>query len=115
EAIHELSSRRMLSHGEAATIQLADSLVNPLYYFDLDAIGSLVRNVLRMPDVSYVIVYDNEGRIIHDGSPDISTYGQTMYDPFAYEVLQINTAHVQASDELIDISAPIRIGDQRLG
>ena len=115
DAIHELASRRMLSHGEASTLQLADSLVNPLYYFDLEAIGGIVGNVLRMPDVSYVIVYDNEGRIIHDGSPDISTYGQTMYDPFAYEVLQINAAHVQANEQLIDIAAPIRLGDQRLG
>src|SRR5690606_15155749 len=94
---------------------LADSLVNPLYYFDLDAIGTSLRQVLRQPDVSYVIVYDNDGQVIHDGSPDISTYGQAMSDPLAYEVLSINGAHVQSSGMLLDVAAPIRIGDQRLG
>src|SRR5690606_10547000 len=58
---------------------------------------------------------DNEGRVIHDGSQDISTYGQSMSDPFAYEVLSITGVHVQSSDTLMDIAAPIRIGDQRLG
>jgi len=115
QSIHDFSSRRMLSQGEAAAAQLADSLVNPLYYFDLDAIGTALHAVLRQPDVSYVIVYDNEGRVIHDGSQDISTYGQSMSDPFAYEVLSITAAHVQSNDALMDIAAPIRIGDQRLG
>ena len=115
QAIDDFSSRRLLSQGQAQVVQLADSLVNPLYYFDLDAIGSSLRHVLRQPDVSYVIVYDNDGQVIHDGSPDISTYGQTMSDPFAYEVLSITGAHVQASGQLLDVAAPIRIGDQRLG
>jgi len=115
QSIHDFSSKRMLSQGEAAATQLADSLVNPLYYFDLDAIGSALLNVLRQPDVSYVLVYDNEGRVIHDGSQDISTYGQSMSDPFAYEVLSITDVHVQSNDALMDIAAPIRIGDQRLG
>ncbi|MGJ4729484.1 putative bifunctional diguanylate cyclase/phosphodiesterase [Luteimonas sp. SDU101] len=115
QAIDDFSSRRLLSQGEAQVLQLADSLVNPLYYFDLDAIGSSLRQTLRQPDVSYVIVYDNDGQVIHDGSPDISTYGQTMSDPLAYEVLSITGAHVQATGQLLDIAAPIRIGDQRLG
>ena len=32
--------------------QLADSLTNPMYYFDLDAIGVLARAALRQPDVA---------------------------------------------------------------
>src|SRR5690606_36108796 len=115
QAIREFSSSRLLSHGRAATLELADTLVNPLYYFDLDAIGAAARGTLRQPDVSYVIVYDNEGQVIHDGSPDISTYGQAMSDPFAYVVLDLDDAHVQSNDALLDIAAPIRIGDQRLG
>src|SRR5690606_20459090 len=73
------------------------------------------RNQLRLPDVAYAIVYDADGRIIHDGSSDIATYGQPMIDPLAYEVLLANDLHVQSDADLIDISTPIRIGDQRLG
>src|SRR5690606_32580575 len=88
QAIREFSSSRLLSHGRAATLELADTLVNPLYYFDLDAIGAAARGTLRQPGVSYVI---------------------------AYEVLDLDDAHVQSNDALLDIAAPVRIGDQRLG
>ena len=115
QSMHALASNRMLSHGQGAVAQAADTLVNPLYYFDLDAIGSIVRNQLRQPDVAYAIVYDVDGRVIHDGSRDIATYGQPMSDPFAFEVLSANEVHVQADDALMDVSAPIRIADQRLG
>ena len=49
QAIDEFSSRRLLSQGQTHVVQLADSLVNPLYYFDLDAIGVALRHVLRQP------------------------------------------------------------------
>ncbi|HRO28079.1 MAG TPA: EAL domain-containing protein [Luteimonas sp.] len=115
QSVHEIASKRLLTQGSEEASKLADALVNPLYYFDLDAIGTQLRGLMRQPDVSYAIVYDNEGRIIHDGSEDISTYGQSMSDPFAYEVLAAGDVHVQSSDELLDVSAPVLLGDQRLG
>lgn len=115
ESMHELAFRRLQSHGRSSVMQAADILVNPLYYFDLEAIGGIVRNHLRQPDVAYAIVYDAEGRVVHDGSRDIATYGQPMNDPLAYEVLQANDVHVQTDEGLFDISVPIRIGDERLG
>ncbi|MHC9084575.1 putative bifunctional diguanylate cyclase/phosphodiesterase [Luteimonas sp. RIT-PG2_3] len=114
-SVHKMAVNRLVLRGEASTLQLADALVNPLYYFDLDAIGALIRNASKLPDVSYVLVYDNEGRIIHDGSRDIAAYGQPMADPFAFELVASNELHMQSDDKLFDASAPIRIGDQRLG
>ncbi|HVI57540.1 MAG TPA: EAL domain-containing protein [Luteimonas sp.] len=115
DSIHGLVSDRLRERGEAVAGQLADSLVNPLYYFDLDAIGVVVRGVLRQSDVSYVIVYDNNGAVIHDGSRDIATYGQAMHDPLAYEVVTARDLHVQSAGRILDVSAPVRIGDQRIG
>src|SRR3546814_11440891 len=65
----------------------------------------------------YVIVYDNAGAVIHDGSSDISTYGQAMQDPLAFEAVAARDVHmqVQMEERLMDVSAPIRIGDQRIG
>ncbi|MGO3126691.1 MAG: putative bifunctional diguanylate cyclase/phosphodiesterase [Luteimonas sp.] len=114
-SMHTLASQRLLVRGEAASVQLADALVNPLYYFDLEAIGAAVGNVLRQPDVSYVIVYDTEGEIVHDGSRDIERYGQRMDDPFALEVVAATGQHMQNDRQLLDVSTPIRIGDQPLG
>ena len=115
DAMHELVFERLRRHGQAQAAQVADSLVNPLYYFDLDAIGVTARNVLRQPDVRYVLVYDDNGDIIHDGSGDIPTYGQAMRDPLAYEAVSANGVHAQWTDSVLDVSSPIKVGDQRLG
>ncbi|MDR6991495.1 diguanylate cyclase (GGDEF)-like protein [Luteimonas sp. 3794] len=114
-SMHALASQRLLLRGEAVSEQLADALVNPLYYFDLEAIGAAVGNVLRQPDVSYVVVYDADGSIVHDGSRDIERFGQRMEDAFALEAVAATAQHMQTDDRLLDVAMPIRIGDQRIG
>src|SRR5687768_9431461 len=115
ESMHALVFERMRRRGESMVAQLAESLTNPMYYSDLDAIGVISRNILRQPDVSYVLEFDPQGRIVHDGSGDIPAYGQPMNDPFAFEVIAARAPHTQTSEQVVDIASPIMIGDQRLG
>jgi len=115
EAMRQLISERLKRRGESTVTQLAESLTNPMYYSDLDAIGDIARAAMRQPDVTYVLVFDPQGRIVHDGSGDIPAFGQPMNDPFAYEVVSARNTHVQSSDRVVDIASPIMIGDQRLG
>ena len=114
-AMHQLISEQVRVDGEAEVRQLSESLANPLYYFDLDAIGGLARAALREADVEYVLVYDPEGRILHDGSGDIAAYGQPMGDVLAREVIAARGPHTRTSGQVMDVSSPILIGDQRLG
>ncbi|HWS79147.1 MAG TPA: hypothetical protein VN205_12320, partial [Thermomonas sp.] len=114
-AMHDLISEQLRGDGEAEVRQLADALANPLYYFDLDAIGALARAALRESDVDYVLVYDPQGRILHDGSGDIAAYGQPMGDALARQVIAARGPHAHASGQVLDVSSPILIGDQRLG
>jgi diguanylate cyclase (GGDEF)-like protein len=115
QTMRDLISERLKRRGESSVVQLADALANPLYYSDLDAIGSLARDAMRQPDVAYVLVFDAQGRIVHDGSGDIPAFGQPMNDPFAFEVVAARNTHTQSSDRIVDIASPIMIGDQRLG
>lgn len=115
ESMHSLAFDRLAERSEAAGVELATSLVNPLYYFDLEQIGLLLRAMLKQPDVAYALVYDNEGAVIHDGSRDIGSYGQVMDDAMAFEVVTARAPHVQASDEVLDVAVPLYIGDVRLG
>ncbi len=114
-AMHALLSEQVRTDGEAEVRQLADSLANPLYYFDLEAIGALARAALRESDVDYVLVYDAQGRILHDGSGDIAAYGQPMGDPLAAEVVAATGPYTRLSGQVLDVSSPVMIGDQRLG
>ena len=115
ESMQSMVGDTLRRRGEGAVVQLADTLANPLYYFDLDTIGTFARATLRQPGTRYVTVYDPDGNVLHDGSEDIADYGVRMADPLAYEVIVARSLHVQYNDETMDISAPIMIGVERLG
>ena len=68
EAMHDMAMETLRLRGEGITAQLADRLANPLYYFDLETIGQIIQGTRRQPDVSYVLVFDPQGRVVHDGS-----------------------------------------------
>ncbi|MFZ5635198.1 MAG: putative bifunctional diguanylate cyclase/phosphodiesterase [Pseudomonadota bacterium] len=115
EATRVLVYDRLRQRGESQVAQAADLLVNPVYYFDLDAVGATTRSILRQSDVSYVLVYDAKGSILHDGSGDIPTFGQRMTDPLAQRIVAGEGLQVLSTEEVMDVSMPIRVGDQRLG
>ena len=115
DSMHGLVYTRLRGHGEDQVERLAESLINPLYYFDLEAIGKLIDNVQRQADVDYVVVYSPTGEVIHDGSREIATYGHDMDDGMAPGAIAAEATRVQSDDAIFDVSAPIRLGDQRLG
>ncbi len=114
-AMHELLSEQVRVDGEAEVRQLADALANPLYYFDLNAIGTLARAALRESDVDYILVYDTQGRVLQDGSGDVAAYGQPMRDELAREVVVASGPQARGIGQILDVSSPILVGDQRLG
>ena len=87
ETMDTMASASLRRRGEGVALQLAESLANPLYYFDLDAIGVISRATLRQPGTSYLTVYDDDGNILHDGSEEIPSYGKRMDDAMAFEVI----------------------------
>ncbi len=115
DALRTLVQERLRDRGEAQVTQAAELLANPLYYFDLDAIGDTTRSILHQPGVSYVLVYDGKGDVIHDGSGDIPSYGQAMRDPLAARIVKADDLLVLSHGDALDVSIPIMLGDQRLG
>lgn len=115
EAMQSMAADALNRRGEAMVEQLADSLTNPLYFSDLDAIGTTVRAAARQPDVAYVLVYDARGNIVHDGSYDIAAYGQPMTDPLAHAAVSSDRLLTQWSRQVVDVSEGISIGNERLG
>ena len=113
--IHELFDRSMRSRGEALARELAEALANPMYYNDLEQIGVLVRNAARQRVVSYVLVFDAHGNLVHDGSVPVTGYGRPMSDPLAAAAVAATTLAVQQSPRVLENSMPVRVGNQRLG
>ena len=115
EAIREASVRSEQRRALAMAQLIADALVNPLYYFDLSLIGETARSALMQPEVAYVLIYDGDGRIVHDGSADISRFGQRMGDALATEAITAVEPRVQVADGVIDAAVPIKLGQERIG
>jgi diguanylate cyclase (GGDEF)-like protein len=115
EVVGELFEQGVKARGVALADALSVTLINPLYYSDLSAIGALVRNTAGQKSVSYVLVHDPEGRLIHDGSVDVPGYGQPMSDPLAQAAVRTGKLLVQESSAVLEVDLPLYIGDQRLG
>jgi len=115
DAIHGMVESYLRGHGESMARHLAESLANPLYYSDLDAIGQIVRDAARDDLVGYVLVYGLDGRIVHDGSAEIARYGQEMGDPLAARVVASTGSLTQWTERTLDVSAPITVGSERIG
>jgi diguanylate cyclase (GGDEF)-like protein len=115
DVVAQVLQQGVRKQGVALAESLVEALVNPLYYSDLDAIGAVVRNTVSQKAVSYVLVHDPEGRLIHDGSMDVASYGRQMQDPLAQGAIAATALRVQESPSVLEVDLPIRIGGQPIG
>ena len=114
-ALQQVIQERITNRAQSRIVQLRDALTNPVYYFDLEGIGEVANAAKREPDVEYVLVYDANGRVLHDGTGEIPTYGQPMQDPLAAKAVAAADTLTQATPNVLEVSAPILLGGQRLG
>lgn len=115
QTVHAMAAEGLARRGAAMAQQLADALANPMYYSDLDAIGSMVRQVRGQPDVAYVLVYDNQGNLVNDGTWDMASYGQPMRDRLAARALASRDRLTQWSEGGVEVAQVVNLGDARLG
>ena len=115
ESMRAQGQEMLARRGAAIAALLADTLANPVYFVDLEQIGLLARSALAQPDVRYVLVFDAQGRILHDGSVDIAAFGLPMSDRFAPESRAAAELLMQGDDELVDVTQPMFLGEEKLG
>jgi diguanylate cyclase (GGDEF)-like protein len=115
ESIQSLVVSRLQEQARAVGANTANALVNPLYTFDLEMVGRIVGDVLAQPDVRYVTVFAPNGAVIHDGTDSIASYGQVMSDALAPAIIEARELAVHRVGDVLDVSAPILLGDERLG
>ena len=109
-----LTERALSERTQVAAALLAESLVNPTYFFDLQRIGEVLVSSRSRGDVAYVMLLDANGRILHDGSADIARYGQLPDDPLAAAAIASKDVSVFAGERFTEVAHPITLGDQRL-
>lgn len=114
-SIAEGARRDLARRGELTLDFLAQRIPNLLYYVDLKGLYDTLSPVLADPDVQYLIVYDRDGRVVHDGHALIGGFGQPMTDALATKVIGSAGLQVHWTPELVDISRPVMLGSERIG
>ena len=94
---------------------LATALTNPVYQVDMVKIEELIRSVKEHYDVQFVVVYDREGRVIHDGTKELSLYGSLVQSISSKKLLVDKRLVVDNTGNRTSIDVPIFISDELLG
>ncbi len=107
---------QMKKRGEVVATTLAENLVDPFYYYDLEDIGRLMNSTLDQKDVRYAYLYDTEGTIVHDGDVDEIKSDLKLGDSKSIEITTEKGALLtQMQGDVLAVSTPIWIGESPLG
>jgi class 3 adenylate cyclase len=110
-------SGEITKRGSSIAQYIAASAKNPLVTRDELTLSLLVRDAVKDPDVAYVIVADEDGKIVAHG--DLSAIGKTYQRPASLPPL-VNAVQVQsykdpAGGEIIDFAVPLEFSQVRVG
>jgi diguanylate cyclase (GGDEF)-like protein len=94
---------------------LAPTLLTPVYYGNFDQVRDLLNNALRQPDVVYAVVFDAQGKLLHDGSLLVDRFGGAMSDAGATTAVQATTRITQDFGNTLEVVTPLYIGTERIG
>jgi signal transduction histidine kinase/HAMP domain-containing protein len=100
---------------EVSVRVMAAALTNPLYQLDMLKIAELVAAFKGRPDVLYVYVYDENRRIIHDGTSDLVLYGKVLDDTLTVSSTREQKLFAQFNGDELELSVPITILDDKVG
>jgi PAS domain S-box-containing protein len=96
-------------------VYLADNLVNALYFSDLESIRFTLAPAMEQEDISQVLVFDAQGRIVHDSWGKSRVHEKILRDPVLKEFLSDHSIHMMVEDESFKIIAPINLEEEYLG
>ncbi len=88
----------------------------------LDRMGLLLRNVLQQPYVVYAYAYDQDGRILADGTEGNRLFNRIPDDPFHAQavrakssLLQYRSVEFEAPGNMLDVAQPMFLAGGRAG
>ncbi|GIX31845.1 MAG: GGDEF domain-containing protein [Porticoccaceae bacterium] len=95
---------------EGVSRQLAESLLDPLYFYDLATVEEILEIALAHPDLEAVAVYDVRGR-------PLATRGATAPElsPGTRAALARGAVEVRRGDGAVEVFTPLRLAGQPLG
>jgi signal transduction histidine kinase len=90
-------------------------IANPLYYGQLDVLGSLAAAVRHRSDVDHFYILDKDLKVIHDGTRHIDAYGKSMKDPLTLGALEHRSVRLRLDGTMLHVAAPVSVGTNAIG
>ncbi len=106
---------QVVERGRVMSEYLVQDLTTPMLRHDLLTMRELLRTTTQQQDVMYAFVYDVTGKIIHDGSDEISTFGANIDDILDWQVSEHGTQVTRFSGNVMQVARPVWLGSKRLG
>lgn len=114
----EVMSRALRREADLAAKQLAavltDSLVEPLEEENFERLFNITRSARSLSDVTEILVYDQNGTVIHDGTKEIEAYGREASDELRETVLGRGET-LSKFGETLDICVPVLTAGRVIG
>ncbi|MEO5378273.1 MAG: response regulator [Magnetococcus sp. DMHC-6] len=110
-----LLEEHITAHSQFVSELLVTNLVTPLHQLDTEAIERFLNYTRQLPDISAVILFDAEGKVLHDGNKKIQRYGEQLVDVKFLKILQQQNKLLLKKENSMQIFMPIKLGGEMLG
>ncbi len=94
---------------------LAPSLAIPLLHLDMRAMREQLQATVSQQDVMFAYVYDVDGKIVHDGSDEVSMYGQHIDESLGWPASELTRPHQHMVNNELHVVSPVLLGDKSMG
>lgn len=104
------------SQVEQTVTYLSEALFNPMFFYDIDNIHSILEPALESTDVIFIKVFDANGLIVHTGEDVVLNYGTGIDMPKVQEnVLSNKETYTEINSSALIVARPIMMNKTLLG
>lgn len=109
------TTTQAIAHAVELAKQLSLSLANPLYYYDVEAIGQLLDIATAQADITQILVLDSDHSLVRDSNNPLAQLGIITDLDHSDKQLWSGGAHYQLSNNNIYVNTPIHMHSDVIG
>ena len=107
--------QRMDEKAMAVGSLLKLSATNSLSFLRMGQLRLLLADVLNQKDAIYAYAFDEEGRILSDGTEENQHRDEILKDIISQRAISSDVQLIQYIQNILDITEPIYLGDKKIG
>lgn len=107
--------QQVRERGLVMTEFLAQNLTRAVLTVDLRTMRDELAKTTAQRDVIFAYLYDEQGRIVHDGSPSIESYGEPLVSKLGWQLTPGEAPQIRMVNGRLHLARPIIVADEYRG